>query len=226
MNWRQEAGLWLEAALQLAFPPRCPDCGRALDQVGAWCPDCLQAVWQPRRLDVLGRGLRHVDACQVLTGYDGVVRTLLHGLKFQGRRGNAAPLSYLLSLADAAELGGFQIAGALAVPVPLSVERRAERGFNQVELIFADWCRQQGCVWRPDALTRQRPTLPQWELDRSERRRNIKGAFVATRPEGIKQQAVLLVDDIVTTGCTLEACAAALKSAGAKSVQALALANG
>lgn len=226
MNWRGELSLWAQAVLQLALPCRCPGCGAEMSQQGAWCETCLREAWQPRRLDVLGRGMKHVTACQVLTGYEGAVRRLLHGLKFSRRRGNAAPLAWLLAMADEAELGGLPVLGAMVVPVPLSAERMEERGYNQVELIFADWCARNQCFWLPGGLKRRRPTLPQWELDRTERRENMKGAFIVTRPEMLRDQAVLLVDDIVTTGRTLEECAATLRRAGAASVHALALANG
>ena len=226
MNWRDELAVWTQAALQLVFPCRCPGCGRELAQNGAWCEDCLRDVWKPRRLDVQGRGMKHVSACQVLVGYEGNVRNLLHGLKFARRRSNAAPLAWLISMADGEELGGLPAGDVLAVPVPLSAERFEERGFNQVELIFASWCAAQDCAWLGDALVRRRPTLPQWELDRTERRENMKGAFVVTRPESIRDQSILLLDDIVTTGRTLEECATALRRAGAASVHALALANG
>ena len=197
-----------------------------MDQRGAWCEPCLSEVWQPRRLDVQGRGMKHVEACQVLTGYEGDVRRLLHGLKFARRRGYAAPLAWLLSMADEKELEGLPLCGAFVVPVPLSAERLEERGYNQVELIFADWCAQNEFEWLACGLIRKRPTLPQWGLDRAERRENMKGAFEATRPEIFRNQSVILVDDIVTTGRTLEECAAVLRRAGAVSVHALALANG
>ena len=217
---------WLEAALQLLFPLRCPECGREVGSKGAWCAGCVQELWSPRRLDVAERGMRHVERCQVLTGYQGAVRTLLHGLKFQGRRANAAPLSWLLSLADEEELEELVSPDVLVIPVPVSADRLAERGFNQVELLFGDWSRQQGLEWDAGTLLRRRPTTPQWELDRTQRRENIKGAFFVNAPATVQDRHILLVDDIVTTGRTLEECAAALHQAGAESVRALALANG
>ena len=169
--------------------------------------------------------MRHIERCQVLTEYSGAVRTLLHGLKFQRRRVNAAPLTWLLSLADEAELAGLWDNDTLVIPVPLSASRLAERGYNQVALIFAPWCRRQGLVWLDNCLARRRPTSPQWELGRRERRENIKDAFIVNAPETIRNHSVLLVDDIVTTGRTLDECAAILRQAGATSVTALALAN-
>ena len=217
---------WLQAALQLLFPLRCPECGREVGSKGAWCAGCVQELWSPRRLDVAKRGMRHVERCQVLTGYQGAVRTMLHGLKFQGRRANAAPLSWLLSLADEAELAELVSPDVLVIPVPVSADRLAERGFNQVELLFGDWSRQQGLEWDAGTLLRRRPTTPQWELDRTQRRENIKGAFFVNAPATVQDRSILLVDDIVTTGRTLEECAGVLRQAGAESVRALALANG
>lgn len=223
--WRQQAAEWLAAALQLVFPSHCPACGTAVDIADAWCADCLRELWRPRRLNLVERNMAHVRRCQVLTDYNGAVRTLLHGLKFQRRRANAAPLAWLVSLADETELADLWDNDTLAVPVPVSAGRLAERGYNQVTLIFETWCRRQRIPWREDCLSRRRATLPQWELDRRQRAANIKDAFVVNASEIVRGHSVLLLDDIVTTGRTCEECADALQEAGATAVSCLALAN-
>ena len=225
MNWRSGAAAWLEAALSLLFPPQCPGCGVEAPGRSAWCTRCLNELWQPRSLDTAQRGMPHVDECRALTGYDGAVRTLLHGLKFERRRGDAAPLAWLVAMADTAELSRLDLTGVMAVPVPLSSLRREERGFNQVELIFAAWCKAQGVEWQDSLLLRRRHTAPQWQLDRQLRQQNINGAFSCNAPESIRDRKILLLDDIVTTGATLEQCALTLRRAGAASVQALCLAH-
>lgn len=225
MNWPSSAAAWLEAGLQLLFPPQCPACGVEVGGRGAWCSRCLNELWDPRQLAVSAKGMRHVKTCRVLTGYGGAVRTLLHGLKFERRRGNAAPLAWLVAMADAAELTGLPLADGVVIPVPLAATRLAERGFNQVDLIFAAWCHRQKLEWQDGVLLRQRDTLPQWELDRQQRRENMNGAFICNAPEKIHHRHILLVDDIVTTGTTLEQCADVLCQAGAASVSAFCLAH-
>ena len=215
---------WLEAALQLLFPMRCPECGREVGSKGAWCAGCVQELWSPRRLDVAERGMRHVERCQVLTGYQGAVRTLLHGLKFQGRRANAAPLSWLLSLADEAELAELVSPDVLVIPVPVSADRLAERGFNQVELIFGAWLEGQGLPLE-QALVRTKQTGPLYRMRPSERRQSLKDAFSMARDADVSGKHILLLDDILTTGATLSACAAVLRRAGAARVDVLVFAS-
>ena len=225
MTGRRLGKIWLASVLSLLFPPQCPGCGVEVGSRSAWCSGCLQDAWQPRTLDTLAKDMPHVDVCQVLVGYDGAVRKLLHGLKFERRRGDAAPLAWLVAMADAAELSRLDLASVMAVPVPLSSLRREERGFNQVELIFAAWCKAQGMEWQDNLLLRRRHTAPQWQLDRQLRQQNINGAFTCNAPESIRHRKILLLDDIVTTGATLEQCALTLRRAGAASVQALCLAH-
>jgi ComF family protein len=160
--------------------------------------------------------------CLTILPYEGAVKHLLHRLKFQPDPQAANYFSWLLdNKVNWAKL----LCPELVVPVPLSVERAAKRGFNQTELLFRPWCQAHGYAWA-EVLARHRDTLPQWQLSPIERRRNIKGAFVVLQPELVQGKTVLLVDDILTTGFTLAECARTLKKAGAKEVHGLALASG
>jgi ComF family protein len=109
------------------------------------------------------------------------------------------------------------------IPVPLHISRLRWRGFNQAHLLaqrFAD-----DCPIDPYSLRRVRPTRPQVDLNESERRRNVAGAFQVTRPQHVDGRRILLVDDVYTTGATVDECSHALVRAGAHSVDVLVLAR-
>ena len=112
------------------------------------------------------------------------------------------------------------------MPIPLHTERLRERGYNQAEAIFKDWALEGKMPWRADILERTRHTIPQWELKFAERKANIKGAFVIRQPEMVKDKHIIIVDDIITTGITLDECARVLKKTGAASVHGLTVASG
>ena len=122
---------------------------------------------------------------------------------------------------------------ALIVPVPLHPSRRRERGFNQSELLAAGLVRALGSGWwggaascRRACLRRKRATPPQTGLSVAARRENLRGAFEVVRArESCAQRVIVLVDDVMTTGATLSACARALKRAGAAQVMGLTLAR-
>jgi len=243
----EELREWGEAISALFWPPKCPACRAAVSRHGEWCASCLMRAVAPRQIAPLERRLAFLDSCLVLCPYAGDVRKILHGLKFRRRKKDAVYLEWLLergtagaaafSATDGAGVrhapaawaaGGetaFPEAVAVAVPVPLHSRRLAERGFNQTEVIFRGWAARRGMAFA-DALSRIIPTAPQWELNLKARRQNIKGAFLATRPEAVRGKRILLVDDIFTTGATMDECAAVLKAAGAIRVDALALAGG
>lgn len=211
---------WWAALLDIIYPPRCPACRRPVAVHGAWCPVCLAPVLAGHELNLAGRRLAALASCRVVCDYAAGVKTLLHQLKFRGNTRAAASLAWLL----AARPGGLRLDGVQAVvPVPLHPDRLAERGYNQTELIFRRWSERQGWPWL-DALSRTRPTAPQWELVPAERRRNVRGAFALTLPDAVRGKTILLVDDIVTTGATMNECAKVLRRGGAERVLGLALA--
>jgi ComF family protein len=152
--------------------------------------------------------------------YAGVLRGLIHLLKYDGILPAAPALGRLLAEA-VAQLGRDDGATPLLVPVPLHSSKRSERGFNQAELIVRSAAKH--LPTRPEIATvlkRQRATHSQVGLTREERVANMRGAFRVTDPERVKGRKVIIVDDVMTTGTTVSECARVLKKAGAGRVWA------
>jgi ComF family protein len=165
-----------------------------------------------------------VDAARSAGRYEGSLREIIHAFKYEGRRGLAVPLAAMMQTAGAGILTGADA----VVPVPLHPWRRMRRGFNQAD----DLARRLGLpVIR--ALWRVHATTPQAGLSAAARRRNIRDAFQLSpgatgrrrRRACVEDQVVVIVDDVRTTGATLEACASVLKRAGAAEVRALTVAQ-
>ena len=168
------------------------------------CPDCR-------------RSGRPWDGFAFHGRYDGVLRDLILGFKFRGDLGRGRLLAGLLT--EAWERAALPVPDCL-VPVALHPRRLSWRGFNQsLELARLPASRLDRPLL-PRALRRIRDTRPQSSLPGPERRGNIQGAFVAD-PDRIGGQSVLLVDDVMTTGATIEAAAMALRQAGATRVDVL-----
>ena len=116
----------------------------------------------------------------------------------------------------------------IVIPMPLHASRQRERGYNQAEALARAFANLQGLRLRSDLLERTRATEAQTRLSREERRRNVAGAFALTSPAAaatISGKHILLVDDVTTTGSTLDAAAEPLRAAGAASVWGLAFAR-
>jgi ComF family protein len=160
--------------------------------------------------------------------YDGSLRTLIHGVKYGGRIGIARSLGRLLFSAFEAHWPADGDGIDRVIPVPLHARRMRARGFNQAHLLVRDWPRlgaPEGLTVQPRALIRARHTASQVGLSRRRRRQNVKNAFSVTDPESIGGKQVLLVDDVLTTGATVEECVRVLRRAGAKRVDVLTLAR-
>lgn len=213
----------LAAVLDLLYPPRCPVCRQPVPAHGALCPRCLAAVAPgPRHINVRGHGCRFLDACLAVADYAGPVKRLLHDLKFRAARQRAPYLTQLLLT----HVPPAYAAADLAVAVPLYPARQRQRGFNQTELLFAPLLAHYRLAAPPHVLARTRDTAPQWTLDKRARRQNITGAFAVQDGAPVADRDILLLDDIFTTGLTLDECAGALKQRGARRVRGLVLATG
>jgi ComF family protein len=145
--------------------------------------------------------------------YDGTLRSIIHAIKYDGRRSLARPLGALMRARGADVLEH----AACAVPVPLHASRRRARGFNQA----SDLARHLG-IPVVAALRRVEATRPQTGLPAAQRHRNVRGAFAVTRAgRTLSGAIVVLVDDVSTTGATLEACGRVLRACGVAEVRAL-----
>lgn len=161
---------------------------------------------------------RLVTRLRTVGPYEGRLREILHALKYQGRRSIALVLAAMMRSAGRSILEEADV----VVPVPLHWRRRWTRGFNQADDLAV-------CLGLPvrRMLRRRRPTLPQVSLPGIERWENVSGAFEVPRRHGKKRRpafaglTAVLVDDVTTTGATLDACAMALGEAGARRVWAV-----
>mgnify|MGYP002027207037 CR=1 FL=1 len=160
------------------------------------------------------------DTARSFGVYEADLRRLIHLLKYDGMR----PLVKVLAAKMAPvtpRVGDVE----LVVPVPLHRSRRWSRQFNQADLLARELSRLTAIPLRSKCLRRVRLTLSQAGLSHRRRRENVKGAFAAEDIVSLKGRRVLLVDDVMTTGATLDACAQALKAAGARSVACLTIAR-
>ena len=245
---------WGRALLDALFPLRCGACGQWLDVAAAapdplsrlLCPGCLAALrliegpvcsrcGQPFASDAVGDHLcgaclDHPPAYEMARSagiYGPPLKTLIHRLKYRGQLWVAGPLGEILFSVFRRYWHHRPV--DLVIPVPLHRRRLRERGFNQVQSMLRHWPRlgrgPQAAEMAPGILVRVRHTAYQAGLERKERRRNMRGAFRVVRPEAVKGRSVLVVDDVMTTGTTVTACAEALARSGARRVDVLTLAR-
>ena len=211
----------LNEFLELLYPTCCPACGEVTDPKTVWCEACLRPLWNPRLIN--SSFTDHLSGCYTLCNYEGAIRKCLIQLKYNGRVGQKRifpPLLDKFPWWDRLDICD------LVMPVPLSKKRKKERAYNQTDKIFQDWMISHGWHYAADGLVRFRNTHVQSLLSKQERYDNIKGAFHISPDMDVKGKTVLVVDDIYTTGATMEAVAHELKRAGAEKVMGLTMASG
>jgi ComF family protein len=231
---------WLQAAIELFFPPRCLCCRQPLAWGGGMelCAACLPkvALVAPPLCPCCGLmyvksgGISHLcplcrrqkyafDRARAVCCYNDQIGALIHALKFAAKK---TGLRTLAALAASSALTDLRPPD-LIVPVPLHPRKLQSRGFNQsvllAEIFFPDQ-RARIC----HCLRRSRHTRPQMGLTGEERRRNVVGAFAVVDPQLVRGSHVCLVDDVFTTGTTVNECAKTLKKAGAAGVEVATLA--
>jgi ComF family protein len=226
--------------LDLLFPRRCAGCLSTwlLAQQGFWCQKCIeQLLWIKSPLcPCCGRPfLKSASSSDHLCGecllrappfssarsavqHSGLVRDRINQLKFGAKLHWVPPLTELLVKTVR---GNRQFQVDYIVGVPLHTRRLRQRGFNQAALIAKALGRKISLPVRFDVLIRSEWTQPQTRLSRQERLQNVKNAFTVAKPSEVAGCRILLVDDVFTTGTTLNECSKTLKKAGAAQVHAL-----
>ncbi|MGH9406870.1 MAG: double zinc ribbon domain-containing protein [Terriglobia bacterium] len=241
----------LDALLPVLFPTACPLCQKEVSRPrglgvcaacwrgvtryeGAICSSCGLPVVAAAEVENLcgpcRRGSYRFDCARSYGLYAFPLRDLILHLKFRRRERWGRLLGELL--ADLAQEQEWNRDERLIVPVPLHPARQRERGYNQAALLAAGLYRRlkklrcaDGLSLSARALVRARATAPQSGLAHHARQENVRGVFAAPHPEWVRGRRILLIDDVMTTGATVSACAAVLKRAGASDVAVLTLAR-
>jgi ComF family protein len=201
-----------ESAVSLIAPDVCAGCDERIGIMRVFCSLCASTLAQPAET-------REGEIAPF--AYGGALVRAIASLKYAGRVDRARPLSHLLLQA----LDPLRASPpTLVVPVPLHRKRLAERGYNHVALLAAPVARALGARFAASALVRVRDAPPQATLGRAARLENVEGVFKAAPGLSLARESVLVVDDVRTTGATIDACVLALRDAGAAEVRSLVLA--
>ncbi len=198
------------ASIQLLSPPFCKHCHTPL------APDksCQKCAYHPL----------HFNGLRIVGAYQEPLRSYIHAFKYDGHTRLAQPLGTLL--AQTYKRTG--LVADMIIPVPLHTERQQQRGYNQAQLLAEVCSAELGIPLQVSLLTRVRATAAQIHLPMRERQQNVAGAFLLnpkSEARALSKSNILLVDDVCTTGATLEACATPLFAAGANTVWGLVLAR-
>lgn len=217
--------------LDFALPPRCAGCGEVIEEVGAFCTACWGRMeWLGNsgcqhcglplagtEVETCGRCLADppkLDRMRAAVAYDDLPRSIALRLKYGRKVALARTMARYM-----APLRGEWSDDTLVVPVPLHRWRLWFRGFNQSGLVAKELGRRWSLTANNHLLCRVKPTRPLKGMSHTQRRRAVAGAFMVSDAEAVKGRTVVLIDDVLTSGSTSEACARALRRAGASRIE-------
>jgi ComF family protein len=228
---------------QFFLPPQCPCCEKFLEEgQQGFCPNCLSEIrWiEPPFCSICGLPFiskktkshpcsacvthrKYFTIARALGTYEGSLREAIHRWKYEGK----THLTPFFGEWMAEGLNRYWEADSLnlLIPVPLHTQRLRERGFNQALLLVKELSRRTGIPYRKTILQKKKPTTPQVDLSGAEREKGVRRAFHVTGKEELRGKSVLLVDDVYTTGATVNECSKMLRRGGAARVDVLTLAH-
>lgn len=239
-----------KSLIDVIYPPRCPICGnffkkelcRGENGAHAFCPLCnadFRRITSPlcttcgtpfgskedddHLCEDCIRKRPYFKSARAPYLYEGAIMTAIHRFKYAPKGLLADSLGPIL--AEFAHDWLRETNQFLAIPVPLHPRRLRERGFNHSLLLARHVAAKLTTQLDFLALRRVRYTAPQTGLKKKERQKNVRRAFQVMEPEAVKDREILLVDDVATTGSTLNECARALKRAGSKEIMCIVLAR-
>ncbi len=221
---------FFEPLLDLFYPPVCANCHNLIDErmpVSLVCGNCLQFL-RPVPPDVIHSTIleklqpSYLDNVAAVYCFDDVFQAIVYHFKYQQMPGLAVDFARWI-IRQRPDVRRLLDAAEVVMPVPLHRKRLRKRGYNQSYQI----CKGFGVTGKilPGLVLRVKNTKTQTRLGRDERKANIQGAFQISGTAQVNGKKILLIDDVVTTGATLNECARVLKEHGAASVSALALAT-
>ncbi|MFZ0391509.1 MAG: phosphoribosyltransferase family protein [Calditrichia bacterium] len=220
----------LEGILQLFYPPVCLVCGSVFNEETDFrhlCAACLDkcrpvAGETVHRMVTARLSTSYLDKIFVCLEFEETVQNVIHHIKYRKMNRLAEQFS-CRAFSYLEEKDELQQAD-LCIPVPLHPRREKERGYNQSDHVAEGFFSSRIPIFKQGIL-RQKATVSQTNLDREARMQNVAEAFVVREPDQVKGKKIVLVDDVVTTGATLNECARELKKSGAAAVFALTLAT-
>lgn len=208
------------------FPARCLNCQGKVARQALFCVGCRRQLMDVRLLHPRGYGCKNLRGICVLYSYERGVKKALHKIKFAKTKKllprAAEELQETCCFSHLKHEWDLPVRLFL-VPVPTDKGRQQERGYDVPTGIFKTWGEQENLIWY-EALQRNTPTLPQYGLTRRQRRRNVRDCFSVQKD--VRGRDIILVDDIFTSGATVEEAAKTLKKAGAKKIWAITFAGG